>query len=294
MSDVNPRAVIGGNTADAPDYSREESDRLRRDYAELDRNVAELIAEADAMPDEIPDDETKGQVASLIKRIRDASKRADGFRDLEGTPHFRRKQGVDQFFFGIIDRLTKRDRKNRDGVADTLQTRLTAYDNRKLMEEQARRRAAAEAAAREEARLRAEAAEKARIAEEARLAAERARKPETTAAKQEVANTAELLATEAAIDATIATSPAEDLHRKTLAKPDHIMNHRGSDGTLSTMAREGYAEVEDAAKLDMAALWPFISLDAKEKALRAWAKSSGHRQMMTGAAIGFRNKSVVR
>jgi len=293
MSDTNPRGVIGNNT-DAPDYAKQESDRLQRDYGLLATNAAELKAEAALISFPIPDDDTKGKVVSLIKRIRDTAKRADGFRELEKQPHFRRGQGVDQFFFGLIDTLAKRDRKNRDGVADELQSELNEYDNRKLLEEQARRRKIAEDEAREAARLRAEQLEKDRIAEEARQAAERARKPETTAAKQEIANTAEVLATEAAIDATLAENRAEDAHVATLARPADIMRTRGSDGTLSTMAREGYAEIADARLLDKEALWPFISINEKEKALRQWAKSTGHTQEMTGAKIGFRNKSVVR
>lgn len=294
MTESNPRAVIGSNTPDSVDYAKEESERLRRDYAELERVADELAVEAEAIVLPIPDNDTKGKVTSLMKRIRDTTKRADGFRELEKQPHFRRGQGVDQFFFGVIDRLTKRDRKNRDGIGDVLQRELTDYDNRLLLEEQARRRAAAEAAEREAARLRAEEQEKARVAEEARLAAERARKPETTAAKQEVADTAEVLATEAAIDATLAENKAEDLYVQTLARPADIMRTRGADGTLSTMQQEGYAEIVDARLLDMAALWPFISIGEKEKALRQWAKSTGHRTEMTGAAIGFRNKSRVR
>jgi hypothetical protein len=304
MSEVNPRAVSGDNT-NAPDYALQESQRLRIDYALLETTVTELETEAQAIllgPDGEPikpgtviqDNDGKGKVTSMIKRIRDAATRANSFRESEKQPHFRRGQGVDMFFFGLIDRLSKRDKKNRDGVGDALQRELNEYDNRLLLEEQARRRAAAEAAQREADRLAAEERDKARIAEEARLAAERARKPETTAAKEAIANTAEVVATEAAIAATLATNKAEDLHVQTLARPADIMRNRGVDGTLSTMAREGYAEIEDDTKLDMAKLWPFISLDAKEKALRQWAKSVGYRQEMAGAVVGFRNKSVVR
>src|ERR1700744_230498 len=185
MTDSNPRAISGDNT-NAPDYAKQESERLQRDYALLATTIGELEDEAAGMPEIIPDDDTKGKVASLIKRIRDAATRANSFREAEKQPHFRRGQGVDMFFFGLIDRLAKRDRKNRDGVGDVLQHALTDYDNKKLLEEQARRRAAAEAAERGAARLRAEEQEKARVAEEARLAAERARKPETTAAKTEI------------------------------------------------------------------------------------------------------------
>jgi len=304
MPEANPRAVSGDNT-NAPDFAKQESERLQRDYALLETTVSELEVEAEVLltgPDRSPipaadvitGPDVKGKVTSLIKRIRDAATRANSFRESEKQPHFRRGQGVDMFFFGLIDRLSKRDRKNLDGIGDMLQRALTEYDNRLLLEEQARRRAAAQAAEREAARLRAEEQEKARVAEETRLAAERARKPETTAAKTEIANAAEVLATEATIDATLAENKAEDAHVATLARPADIMRNRGADGTLSTMAREGYAEIEDDTKLDMAKLWPFISLDAKEKALRQWAKSTGHRTMMEGAAIGFRNKSVVR
>jgi hypothetical protein len=302
MSDLNPRAVPGDNT-NAPDYAKQESERLRRDYALLLTTTSELEEEAKKLIEDdagnvkseiVTDDDVKSVVTTMIKRIRDTATRANSFREAEKQPHYRRGQGVDMLFFGIIDRLTKRERKNRDGIGDTLQRALTDYDNKKLMEEQARRRAIAEAAEREAARLRAEEAERLRIAEEARLAAERARKPETTAAKTEIADEAAIAATAASIDATLASNKAEDAYVQTLARPADIMRTRGNDGTLSTMAREGYAEIEDDTKLDMSKLWPFISIDAKEKALRAWARSTGHRQEMTGAAIGFRNKSVVR
>lgn len=293
MADPNPRAVSGDNT-NAPDFAKQESDRLRKDYALLETTIAELESEGASIVLPIADDDTKETVASVIKRIRDAATRANSFRESEKQPHYRRGQGVDMFFFGLIDRLAKRDRKNRDGIGDTLQRALTDYDNRKLLEEQARRQAEADRLAREETARKAAADRLAQAAEDARLAAERARKPETTAAKGAIANTAEVLATEAKIDATLATDRAEDAHVATLARPADIMRKRGSDGTLSTMQREGYAEIEDADLLDKAALWPFISLDAKEKAVRAWAKSTGYRKDMDGAAIGFRNKSVVR
>lgn len=304
MPELNPRAVPGNNT-DAPDYAKQESERLRSDYGLLETTVVELEDEARPLVEDengnpkdpadiITDPEVKGRVATLIKRMRDTATRANSFREAEKQPHFRRGQGVDMFFFGLIDRLSKRDRKNRDGMGDTLQRALDEYDNRILLEEQARRRRAAEEAQREADRLRREEVERLRVAEETRLAAERARKPETTAAKQEIANTAEVLATEATIDAALATNKAEDLHVQTLARPADIMRSRGDDGTLSTMKREGYAEIADARLLDKEALWPFISINEKEKALRAWAKSTGHTQEMTGAKIGFRNKSVVR
>lgn len=293
MAEPNPRAVSGDNT-DAIDYAKLEVDRLRIDYAPIAETAIELEHAADQIPDEIPDGGVKETVVDLIKRGRDLVRRADVLREVEKQPHYRRGQGADQFFFGIIDRLAKRERRNRDGAMDVLQSKLTAYDTRKLLEEQARRREEALAAEREATRLRAVEAERARLAEEARLAAERARKPETAAAKEGIAAAAETLATEAGIDASLATNRAEAAYVDTLARPADIMRTRTSAGSLSTMATEKYAEIEDATLLDKGALWPYISFAEKEKALRAWAKGTGHNQQMTGAKIGDRPKSVVR
>lgn len=293
MPDLNPRAVMGGNV-DSIDYAKEESERLAREYAALDETTANLEVEAETIPDEIPDDATKAVVVDLIKRVRDTKSRVEAIHGVEKQPHLRRGQGTDQFFFGLWDRLLKRSKANRDGVGDALGRKLTAYDQRKLLEEQERRRKEAEEAARK-AREAAEAqARKDREAEEARLAAERARKPETAAVKEAIADQADTAASEARIDATLAEREAEDRYVETLARPADIMRTRTSAGTLSTMAQEAYAEIEKAELLDMAKLWPYIAFAEKEKALRAWAKSTGHSEQMAGAKIGRRPKSVVR
>lgn len=291
----NPRAVIGGNLGnDAPDFARQEVDRLEQDYALVAKTAEDLIAEAEPLPEEIPDDDGKGVVVDLIKRMRDTAARAEALRVTEKEPHFRRGQGVDQFFFRIIDRLARRDRKNREGVADALQARLTRYDTRKLEEERARLRRVAEEEARKAREAKAEEDRKTREAEEKRLAAERARKPETKEVKAAEAEMAEIAASEAAVETQIADRAAEEAYVGTLAKPADLMRTRTQGGTLSTVARENYAEIVDASKLDVAKLWPFVSLDAKEKALKAWARNTGFGQQMDGAAIGSRPKSVVR
>jgi hypothetical protein len=286
-------SMIGDNTQTI-DYAHEEVKRLSIDYANLPKSVDSLIAEAEAIPDKIDDQETKSVVVSLIKRIRDQVKTVEGIRELEKIPYLRRGQGVDMFCFGLVDRLLKRDKRGRDGIGDSLQSRLTEYDTRILMAEQERRRKEAAEAERKAREAREAEAKAAREAEERRLAAERARLAETRATKQEAAFQAAEAASEARIEAAVASDQAEAAYVETLAKPAEIMRQRGADGTLSTMAREFYAEVENANLLDKEALWPFISLDAKEKALRAWAKNVGYRQQMAGAAIGDRPKSVVR
>jgi hypothetical protein len=290
---TNSRAVIGSNTPDAIDYAKEESARLQRDYAELENTAVALEEEASTI-EVITDPAGKEVVVNLIKRIRDVKTRIEALHGLEKQPHLRRGQGVDQFFFGVWDRLMKRDKKNRDGIADVLGKILTDYDVRVLAEENERRRKAAEEAARAEA-IRLEAQRKAEAAaEEARLKAERARTEATTAAKAELARQAEEEAAKARVEATVATAKAEEAHIETLARPADIMRTRTSAGTLSTMQQETFAEITDQASLDVGSLWPYIPFDAKQKALNAWARSTDFNQPMPGAKVGRRPKSTVR
>lgn len=294
---TNQQPGIGHNLpADAPDYAKLEVERLSADYGALSETVDGLLAEALALQATIEDDDTKGKVTSLIKRLRDATKRIEAFHDSEKQPWFRRGQGVDQFFFGLWDRCARRPgpKTNKPGAADVLQARLTDYDNRVLAREQERRRQEAELARREAAKIAAAAAAAAAQAEADRLAAERARNAERIVEKTAVAEQSESAAAAAQAEADVTKDRATEAHIATLARPAEIMRRRGDDGTLSTVQREPYAVVTDAAVMDKATLWPFISLDAKEKALRAWAKTTGHTTQMSGAEIGHRNRSVVR
>jgi hypothetical protein len=293
MSDTsNPRAVIGSNTPDAVDYAKLESERLQDEYAVLAITVADLVDSADAITEVTA--ETKPVVVDLIKNIRDAKTRVEGLHGLEKQPFLRRGQGVDNFFFGLWDRLIKRDKKNRDGAADRLGKLLTEYDIRMLAIEQERRRKEAEEAARIEAgRLKAQ-QEAERLAEEARQKAERARTAATTAAKEQAAREAEEAASAARVAATVATAKAEEAHVATLSRPADIMRTRTDTGTLSTMQQETFAEIEKAELLDVMKLWPYIKFEAKQTALNQWAKSTDFREQMAGAKIGRRPKSQVR
>lgn len=288
----NPRSVIGGNKG--PDAAKLVAEALERDYAETIKNVSDLLAQARDLPKEIGDDEQMGAVAKIIRGLRDTTSRLKAFHVAEKEPHLRAGQAVDSFFFALIDKCARRDRKNKPGAADVLQARLDDYQQRKLREEQERRRREAEEAARKEREAREEAERKEREAEEARLAAERARKPEHIEAKGEIATAKEDEASTAKIEAQIAAEKAEEAYVGTLSRPADIVRTRVDEGPLVTMQQVGYAEIEDSSKLDKDALWPFINEDAKEKALRAWAKTTGYRKEMAGAAIGHRNKSAVR
>lgn len=298
----NPRETIGANfpplarsiAAEEGDFALVTTAFLEEEYASRPQIVASLLEEARALPATIDGEEAKGKYVSLIKRLRDEVKVLVGLHSKEKTPYLRGGQAVDQFFFGLIDRLARRDKRNKPGGADVLLERLNAYDLRLLAEEQAKRDREAQEAARKEREARTELDRLAAQAEQDRIAAARARAPARMEEKSAVAAASEQAASTAAAEAVVATARAEDTHIATLAKPADIMRTRGSDGTLSTMATEPYAEIVDESKLDRDKLWAFIKLEHKEMALRSWAKNTGHTVQMEGAKIGKRPKSVVR
>lgn len=289
---VNPVAVRGHN--EAPDYAREVTERMARDYAAVTTTVDELLSEARTMPGEVNDDETMGVCARLIKRLRDTAARIEAFRVKEKEPYLRGEQAVDAFFFIQRDKVVRRDRKAKAGAADILQDRVDNYQQRKLAAERvARERAQREAQEVERKRIEAE-TEARRVAEEARLAAERARKPETREVKEDAAQVAEQAADVARVDTLMAQDATDAAVLATKAKSADIVRTRVEDGPTVTMRREGYTEIVDDALLDKNALWAFISLTEKEKALRAWARTTNHQKTMAGAIVEMRDKTVVR
>ena len=308
----NPREAIGGNApplpalisdaAETQDFAVLVTEWLRDRYGSVPKIADDLLAECAALVKDpatgalrpIDGPEMKGKVASLIKRIRDEAKKVTGFHEKEKTAYHRGGQANDQFFFGVIDKLSRRAKTNKPGAADILNDLLTAYDNKILAEEQAERRRLADIAEREAEAARKKAADELAAAETARGAAERARKPEHIETKTEAADQQETAASIAAADAVAAADRAKAAHIDTLAKAPDIMRSRGDDGTLSTMQTEPYALVVDRTKLNYAMLAPFFTVAEVEKAVRSWAKNTGYTVQMEGAEIGRRARSVVR
>lgn len=296
----NPREVIGGNNpplakqiSDQENFAQTVTDFLNDQFVAVPGTVTGLLDEARALAP-ITNDTTRAPYPGLIKRIRDEAKRLDAFHEKEKTPYLRGAQAVDQFFFGMIDKLSRRAKTNRPGAADVLNDRLTIWDNKVLEERRAEQRRLAEIAEREAAAARKKAADELAAAEEKRLAADRARKPEHIETKMEVADQQEVVASVAAAEAAAAADRAQAAHIDTLTKAPDIMRSRGDDGTLSTMQTEPYALMTDRTKLDYTKLAPFFTVAEVEKALRGWAKNTGYTVQMEGAEIGRRAKSVVR
>lgn len=300
MSDTfNPRAVPGGNQA--PDYAQLEAERLASDYVGLTSALDELLAEAAAFPPGVNDDAEALARGAMIKKLRDLDSRAEGVRVLEKEPHLRRGNAVDSFFNVLRDKIGKRnknDRSAKPGAIDILQGDINDYQNKKIAEERARQ----EAERREAERIAREAAEQARKAAaeaaEKAAAAERARKAESIAARQQAAEEQQKVADAAKADADRKAELAEEARLASLAKPADIARVRGADqsgaGVLLTVGQEPYAMLVDRAKVNMELLRPYFTDAEIEKALRGWAKATGHRVAMEGAEIGHRNKGVTR
>lgn len=299
MSEMNPRAVAGSNQA--PDYAQQVTDRLATEYRETARSLDELLASTKMLPERVENDNDALTVGATIKKFRDLDHRIEGIRILEKESFLRGGNAVDSFFNAMRDKIAKRnrnDRKAQNGAADTLQDRINDFQNWKIAQEQARLRAEQDAARRAAEAAQAAAAEETRKAEEARLAAERARKPDTTAAKAALAAAAEEEADRKRIAAQQEADKAEEARLAALARPADIARVRGNaeagGGVTLTVAQEPYAMVSDRTKLDWALIAPFFTDAEVEKALRAWARTTGHRVKMPGAEIGFRNRGVTR
>lgn len=288
---MNPDAIAGHN---APDYAQEANDRMSRDYAAMCDSVTDLLAEARTQPETIDDEASALTMGAVIKRLRDLDARLEGVRIKEKEPFLRGGNAVDQFFNAQRDKLARRNRTSRPGAIDILNARVADFQERKLREEQERRRQEAERQAREAAEARRKQEETARLAREAEAAAARARTEQSRAARAEEARVAAEAASAAVVNSQIADSAAEAAHIDSLAKPADIARTRGGEGVTLSMSTEPYAIIEDVSLLDLTVLRPFISVDAWEKALRAWARTTGYNTQMTGAKIGRRAKSVVR
>ena len=286
---------IGDNTQTI-DFAKVEVKRLKNEYGYVQESALRLIEQAKAIT-VIADNDDKSKVIGLIKLLRDEAKRSTGLHEIEKAPHFRRGQGVDQFFFGIVDKLWKRDKKGNDGEGDRLNKLLTAYDVRQLAIEEEKRKAAALEAARIAQAAEAERLRKEQEAEAARLAAERARKPDTTAAKAAIAAAAEEAAMAARVEQTATAAAAEEAYMATLAAPADIMRTRAADGSLATMAKEKFVEITDRNTLDLNKLRPYLPAEALVTAIRKYAESvsfsNDESVQIAGAKFGTRPRSRV-
>lgn len=289
----NPRERIGANNPPS-DFRMMEEERLREEYPSLAADVTALLDDARKLPAKIENDQQMADAAKLAAKIMDKADAIQADREREKKPHLDRGSAVDEYFNTQGDKLAQRNKKERPGAADVLKKRIANYNAAKIAAEQAKRDKEAADAKRERDRLQKEADDKARAAAEAQAAANRARKPENVADRQQQADELASKAAEANAAVALAEDRAHGAYIETLAKPNELVGIKIEDGPKIGVTMEKYAEIVDADKLDKNKLWPFISDEAKEKALKQWAKNTGHNHQMDGAVIGERPKTNLR
>lgn len=252
------RLGVGGNQP--PPETNPLRDRLAEQAAAVIKRRDELLASVARCPSEVPDEETCGKIADLVKLLMACHKNAEGMRIKDKEPFLESSRIVDGFYRQITDPL---DRAKRD-----IESRLTTYQRRKA-EDERRRREETERLAREEA-------DRARKEAEAKAAAM------TTQAALDDAVSAEALARQAAADAEKAAKEAG-------AKAAEMSRTRGDLGSVASLRTFWDVADLDRNTLDLESIRAHISIDALEKAVRAFVRAGGRK--LTGARI-FENTST--
>lgn len=288
---LNPDAVAGSNV---PDYAAEESGRLAREYAGLEKDVAGLLAEARLLPERVDDESTANDFTIAIARFKDLDEKIEGLRAMEKLPHLRKGDAVQGFFKRLRGRLLREKKTDPVGGGDVLAARLHDYNERRLAEEQRKRDEVARIAREAEDKARREREALERQQREIDATAARARNAEKIAALKVESDRLAEAAAIAGDAEQIARGNAAEATAAANAKPADKVRERHAGGAMNTMQRVGFAEIVDEMQLDPVALWAFVKTDHKLQALNAWAKITQHRQQMRGAIVGFRNETIVR
>lgn len=288
-------SLVHDNTTNLPDYAAEEAARLAREFDNLQQEVEEAVAMAQAMPTfaSVETQEDADATTVAITRLRDLDKRVEAMRESEKLPHMRREKAVDSFFFRMRERLFKRDKNGSPGIADMLQGKLHAYNMKRLAEEQARRDEEARIAREAEAKARREREEAERAEREAAAKAARARSEATRKAAEEAAKRAREESERRAAEESQLAANRREAEASANVKPADMVRERHS-GALNTMQMVWEIAVEDSMQLDMAALWPFVDDKAKLKAAEQWAKVTNYKKPMPGLRIAQVPKTQVR
>lgn len=282
------------NTDTQKDYAAEVVSQLSKDYEELRNSVAGVLTRLRALPKEIADEATLEDYSSVIRDGRDLRKRLDAYHDAEKQPYLRSGQGVDQFFFGLEEKLARRKPRDPAGGLDVADARVDDYMQKKLAAERAEReRVAAEERVKADA-IRRQEEEARRAAEESAAKAARARNTETIAAHQAEAERNRRIADETREAEILADQRATDAQIDTKASAADMTRTRLDTGAVATMAQVPFVQIDDVTKLDKELLWPFLKEEHVLMALKAWAKTKSHKTPMAGATIELRNKGQVR
>lgn len=258
------------------------ADQLARDFAHIEKFVAELEATAKDIAPVVEDDEDLAIVNALVPKLRAGAKRCDEVRETEKRPYLEAGNAVQAAFKAWETRLLtlKSDLENRGGrylkkKADA--ERIAREEEaRKAREEEARQRAAAEAAeaAAQRARQAAEKAEADRAKAAAmgdaggiaKAALAKAAADVGTAAATARAQAEQKAASEAATQTAV-------MEKAATAKTADLARTHTAGGT-STLLEAYEPKVDDFQKVDLLAIRAFIRSDEIMLALRAYARAN--------------------
>lgn len=276
-----------------PDYAAEVTARLRKDYALLLESVAEVLQRLRELPKVIEDETTLSAYATPITEARDLRKRLEVYHDAEKAPFLRGGQGCDQFFFGEMAKLGRRTEREPAGAIDIAQARVDDHMQRKLTAEREAREAIAAEERRKAEVIRKREEDARQAALEASQKAARARNAENIAAHQAEANRQAAIAEQARRASALAEQEAEDARIDTLAPAADMTRTRLEGGALATMGSTPFVQVIDRNLLNRELLWAHFKDDDILKAVKGWAKTTGHKVPMAGAVIELRNKGRI-
>lgn len=224
----------------------------------LRSRFSEILDGVIRMPTVCDDEEAAGKFADMVKLITACSKSFETMRVGEKEPYLTLGRAVDGYFKKFTDDLAKA----RSQAMKPLETYM------RLKEQRERDARAAEAKRQRE--------------ESERLAREAA---ELAAANMPVA------AEETLKEAVRGAESADKAELAATVKPAELARTRGSYGGLATL-RTAWVGKFNGKPVDMARLWPFISDEAKEKALNAFVRA-GNRQL-DGATISEESTGQVK
>jgi len=222
---------------------------LDKEFANVEKFVAELEAEAAKVPPYVEDDEDLGIVNEIAPKLAKAAKRVDTLRDETKRPHLDAGRVIDGWFKAI-------EKRCKDLQA-ALEKRGTAYLKKKQAAAEALRQAE-EAKAREEA---------------ARLQADSAAAMKAGDADKFVAAHAAATAAEAKAEEAAAPVKAADLARTQTAA-----------GT-ATLQETWSHEIDDLSKIDLNMLRPHFTYDEINKAVRGFVRTNQDKRPLAGVRI---------
>lgn len=291
---MNTTPEAGHNAA--PDYAATVTAQLMKDYAELFSVGLALIVEARGLRDAGPITVSAraGIFATMIKRLRDTTSRAEAYRIKEKEPYLRGEQAVDSLFFEFIEQVARRNKGGKNGIADDLQEEVDAYTQRVLAAERAERKRLADEAEAVAAGLRREEDARRKAADDAAAAAARARKPENIAHHIQVAEVNEAAANDALLQQRAADQISDRLAAAQYVKPAEMVRTRFEGGAMITAKQEPYVTILDASKIPLDLLRPYLKPSHIEQAVNAWARATEYKGTLPGVQAGHRDKGVVR